>query len=109
MPRILVVDDDEEDVALLRELLIAGIGPDVVVHSAASVAEGLDRLAREPVDLCLVDWRIGETSGLAFLEQARPIRPVPIVLLTGVGDPAVDRAAQGAGAAYYVEKTGLTI
>jgi diguanylate cyclase (GGDEF)-like protein len=108
MPRILVVDDDEEDIVLLRELLIAGIGPGVVVHAATSVAEGLDRLAREAIDLCLVDWRIGETSGIAFLERARATRAVPIVLLTGAGDPAVDRAAQDAGAAYYVEKTGLT-
>lgn len=108
MPHLLVVDDDEEDVVLLREFLAAGLGADLVVHTAASLAEGLDRLAREPIELCLVDWRIGQASGIAFLEQARSVRNVPMVLLTGAGDPAVDRAAQDAGAAYYVEKAGLS-
>ncbi len=108
MPRILVIDDDEEDLALLCELLAAGLGPETLVLTATGVEQALTLLARESIDLCLVDWRIGRSSGLAFLEQARTVRRVPMVLLTGAGDPSVDHAAQDAGAAYYLEKTGLT-
>lgn len=108
MLHVLVVDDDEEDVVLLRDLLAVGIGPETVVHRAASVADGLARLADEPIDLCLIDWRIGEASGITFLERARAVHHVPMVLLTGAGDPTIDRAAQDAGAAYYVDKSGLT-
>ncbi len=108
MPWILVVDDDEEDLVLLRELLSAGLGAEVVVRATASIEEALARLACEPIDLCLVDWRIGSSSGLDFLQRARAVRAVPMVLLTGAGDTAVDHAAQDAGAAYYLEKAGLT-
>lgn len=108
MPRILVIDDDEEDLALLRELLLAGSGPETLVLTATDVEQAFTLLAREPIDLCLVDWRIGRSSGLAFLERARTVRRVPMVLLTGAGDSSVDHAAQDAGAAYYLEKVGLT-
>ncbi len=108
MCRILLVDDDEEDVLLLRDLLRAGLGPGTVLLTARDVEEGLALLAREPVDLCLVDWRIGGSSGLHFLAQARTIRRLPMVVLTGAGDVTVDHAAQDAGASYYLEKTELT-
>jgi len=108
MPRILVIDDDEEDLALLCELLAAGLGPETLVLTATGVEQALTLLAHESIDLCLVDWRIGRSSGLAFLERARTVRRVPMVLLTGAGDSSVDHAAQDAGAAYYLEKTGLT-
>ncbi|MCL6609602.1 MAG: response regulator, partial [Geminicoccaceae bacterium] len=108
MPRILLLDDDEEDLVLLRELLAAGLGPEALVLTATGVEQALTLLARGSIDLCLVDWRIGRSSGLAFLERARTVRRVPMVLLTGAGDAAVDHAAQDAGAAYYLEKTELT-
>ena len=76
--------------------------------TATGVEQALTLLAHESIDLCLVDWRIGRSSGLAFLERARTVRRVPMVLLTGAGDSSVDHAAQDAGAAYYLEKTGLT-
>ncbi|MCX8101067.1 MAG: EAL domain-containing protein [Geminicoccaceae bacterium] len=108
MPRILVVDDDEEDIVLLRELLTTGLGPETHVLAAAAVEQAFTLLACEPIDLCLVDWRIGSSSGLEFLERARTIRRVPMVLLTGAGDSTVDHAAQDAGAAYYLDKAELT-
>lgn len=108
MPRILLVDDDEEDVVLLRELLTTGLGPETHVLAATTVEQAFTLLACEPIDLCLVDWRIGSSSGLEFLERARTVRRVPMVLLTGAGDSTVDHAAQDAGAAYYLDKAGLT-
>lgn len=103
-----MVDDDEEDVVLLRELLATGLGPETHILAATVVEQALALLAHEPIDLCLVDWRIGNSSGLDFLERARTVRRVPMVLLTGAGDSTIDHAAQDAGAAYYLEKAGLT-
>jgi PAS domain S-box-containing protein len=103
--RVLLVDDDEDDYILCRDML-AEIG------NAQFELEwvGTDAAAREAMegkqhDIYLLDYRFGEHTGLDLLREAkqRGCR-APMILLTGQGDHAVDVEAMQAGAADYLVK-----
>jgi len=92
-PRVLLIDDD----ATVREVLVqllASFGYEV--HTAAAGASGLARFAEGQWALVLVDVVMPAMSGWAVVETIRrsPGAP-PIVLMTGMNQPAVmERARQ---------------
>lgn len=107
--RILVIDDDEDDFVLIRELF------DSIGHSRAKVewapgyAEGRERLLKRQYDVYLIDYRLGEKSGLDLLSEAIAAGVTePIFLLTGYGDRDVDLKAMEMGAADYLVKDSLS-
>jgi diguanylate cyclase (GGDEF)-like protein/PAS domain S-box-containing protein len=103
--RVLLVDDDEDDYVMTRDML-AELGAGVFrLDWACSYAEALESVARGGHDVYLLDYRLGERSGLDLLREAadRGCR-APMILLTGQGDDEVDSAAMRAGAADYLVK-----
>jgi CheY-like chemotaxis protein len=92
-PRVLLIDDD----ATVREVLVqllASFGYEV--HTAAEGASGLARFAEGRWALVLVDVVMPAMSGWVVVETIRrsPGAP-PIVLMTGMNQPAVmERARQ---------------
>jgi DNA-binding response OmpR family regulator len=106
--RVLLIDDDEDDVVLTRALFGEVEDFRAMVTSANSIERGFERLASETFDICLVDYRIGPDSGIAFIEGvAARGHNVPVILLTGQGSREVDVRAMEAGAADYLVKGGL--
>lgn len=107
--RVLVVDDDEDDYVITRDLLAQARGREDVVEWAASYEAGLVAMERRAHDVYLVDYRLGGQSGLDLVREARR-RGVdgPFVMLTGVGDAEVDLAATAAGVDDYLVKGELT-
>ena len=103
--RILVVDDDEEDFLLVRDLLRATAELD----HAAQVEAALERLEGSSYDLVLLDYRLGADSGLDLLKRVRN-RGVdaPVIFLTGRGDEEVAVEALKSGACDYLVKSKLT-
>jgi PAS domain S-box-containing protein len=103
--RILVVDDDEEDFLLVRDLLRATAELDHAPHVGAA----LKRLDGGSYDLVLLDYRLGPESGLDLLKQVRN-RGVdsPVIFLTGRGDEEVAVEALKSGACDYLLKSKLT-
>jgi PAS domain S-box-containing protein len=103
--RILVVDDDEEDFMLVRDLLRTS----AEVDHAPRVDAALQQIDAEPYDLLLLDYRLGADSGLDLLKQVRN-RGVdaPIIFLTGRGDEEVAVEALKSGACDYLLKSKLT-
>ena len=103
LPRVLLVDDDEDDYVLIRDLLAEIEGLDL--EWVDGYEEALVALGRDAYDVCLVDYRLGERSGLALMrEVASRGHTVPMILLTGLGDREVDLEAMRAGAADYLLK-----
>jgi two-component system cell cycle sensor histidine kinase/response regulator CckA len=108
--QVLLVDDDEDDFILTRDLLRRpGLTGQYQLHWISDYDQALQALASGRYDLCLLDYRLGARTGLDLLEETRhlPARP-PVILLTGQGDPTVDLAAMQAGAAEYLLKSELT-
>jgi diguanylate cyclase (GGDEF)-like protein len=103
--RVLLVDDDEDDCLLVREILREIPHQRYDVTCAPTYEAGLDRVAAGGFDVCLVDYCLGARSGLDLLREARARGcRVPIVLLTGQGDRSVDLQAMEAGAADFLVK-----
>lgn len=101
--RVLLVDDDEDDYVLIRELLSEMDG--LALEWADGHGEALKALSEGSYDVCLVDYRLGRRSGLELMrEAARRGHKAPMILLTGRGDRDVDLEAMRAGASDYLLK-----
>ena len=101
--RVLLVEDDEDDYVIIRDLL-AEI-EEFDLEWVTDYAGALNAIAREEHDVCLLDYRLGERSGLELLREASGRGyGTPMILLTGQGDRKVDLQAMQAGAADFLVK-----
>ncbi len=103
--QILVVDDEEPIRGILQAVLQrAGYA----ITTAATKTEAETALELKPLDLVLLDLRLGEDDGLEFLEEIHRQHPaLPVVLLSGLGDDDVmRREAEKKGAAGILSKGG---
>jgi two-component system response regulator FixJ len=101
-PKIFVVDDDEAVRDSIKVLLeIHGLD----VEDFGSTSEFVGHY-RKPAQGCLIlDHHLSRTTGLDFLTSAEGRQlGIPIILITGQGDPTIERRAQEAGVAEYLQK-----
>lgn len=108
--KVLLVEDDEDDYVLIRDLL-AEIGESKYwLDWAASYDDALSRIASEHYDVWLLDYRLGARTGLDLLrETVQQGYAVPVLLLTGQGDREVDLQAAQLGASDYLSKQELKL
>jgi two-component system, sensor histidine kinase and response regulator len=106
--RLLLADDDQDDYVVTLNLL-HNIGRDKYeLDWAADFASALDALSQNQHDLCLFDYRLGESSGLELMQEALARGcNAPVILLTGHDDWETDVRAMKAGAADYLVKNHL--
>jgi diguanylate cyclase (GGDEF)-like protein/PAS domain S-box-containing protein len=103
--RILLVEDDEDDYILTRDLLADSRRTQFTLDWIATYEDAMRAMQRDAHDLYLVDFRLGDRDGLQFLREAKAWGcPRPIILLTGQSDTDIDVAAMKAGAADYLVK-----
>jgi diguanylate cyclase (GGDEF)-like protein/PAS domain S-box-containing protein len=106
--RLLLVEDDEDDYVLTRELLSDAKRTRFELDWIASYDEALTALASSTHDVCLIDYRLGEHDGLELLRHARSLGVrAPMILLTGQGTGDIDLLAMRAGAADYLVKGAI--
>ena len=107
--RVLVLDDDPDDAFLIVDHFddIQGGGFDV--DETQDIEDALDRMEAGEFDILMCDYRMGAVSGVEMIGRmrARGIG-IPVVLMTGVSNDEVDRAAMAAGAADFMPKDELT-
>ncbi len=108
--RILLVDDNEVDFVFTRRMLARLASADPVsstyeIEWASSVDEALNSLEGGRYDVCLVDYQLGDRNGLELLrESSRRGLGIPMIVLTGRGDPDIDAQAMALGASGYLDK-----
>ncbi len=102
MARILIVDD-EVAIRKALERFLGGLKYDV--FAAKDGEEALAILAREAIDLALVDLVMPKVDGIELIRRMKKIQPaiVPIVL-TGFGTITSAVEAMKAGAYHYLTK-----
>ena len=106
--RVLLVEDDEDDYILARGLFAEMKGHRFQLEWFKSYQLGLEAMARNQHDICLLDYRLGPKNGIELLRAALERGcQAPIILLTGLGEHQVDIEAMKAGAADYLVKSGL--
>ncbi len=103
--KILLIDDDEDDYVGLRDFLSELTRAKYNLVWKSSYEEGLASLFKDFFDVCILDYRLGEKTGLELLAEARAGGSAcPVILLTGHGDFDLDLTAMNAGAADYLVK-----
>ena len=103
--KILLVDDDEDDYILTRSVLEDVFGDKLDVEWISSVEPARQALMEGRHGLCLLDYHLGQKTGLELLREVVTLGcRTPIILLTGMEDHAVDVQAMEAGAADYLVK-----
>ena len=95
MARILVIDDESAIRRILREILEH---EKYNVDDAASAVDALPLVKENEYDAILCDIKMPQMDGIEFLEEARKISDVPIIMISGHGtiDTAVEAIKKGA-------------
>ncbi len=103
--RILLVEDDPDDVWVMRNLLgDRWDGPFDLIH-VELLSDALARCAAGGIDVILLDMSLPDSRGLeTFLVMQARSGGVPIVVLTGLDDEATAVTCVKAGAEDYLVK-----
>lgn len=102
---ILLVDDDEDDYIIVKDLLSDIEHTHFNVHWEPAYEDALEKIRKESYDVYLIDFRLGEKNGLDLLKEAVQLGcKSPIIMLTGQGYPEVDYEAMRIGASDYMIK-----
>ncbi|HEV2913751.1 MAG TPA: PAS domain S-box protein [Pyrinomonadaceae bacterium] len=103
--KVLLVEDDEDDYLLTRELLAEIQSSRFDLTWATTYEEALETIKNYKPDVCLIDYRLGEYNGVELLhESLERGYGIPIILLTAQDDLDVDLKAMRAGASDYLVK-----
>jgi two-component system response regulator RegA len=101
--RVLIVEDDTKLLELLTAAFERRSGVSVI--GVTTVRETRDVLQTESPELCIVDFKLPDGTGLDVIREIRARRPAArVVLLTGYGTLEVGAAAIRAGADEVMAK-----
>jgi serine phosphatase RsbU (regulator of sigma subunit) len=104
--RVLLVEDDEGDAFLVRELLLDA-GSDVELIRARTLAEAVIALPGD-VDCVLLDLGLPDADGLAALRSVLDVAPtIAVLVLTGLADEHRGTEAVAGGAQDYLVKGAI--
>jgi PAS domain S-box-containing protein len=107
--RVLLIDDDEDDYIVVRDLLSGLFSIEFILKWAADYRAGLDAILSGEFDVCLLDYRIEERNGLELMQEVLSRGTMtPIIFFTGKEDYDLDLEAMSKGAADYLIKTELS-
>jgi DNA-binding response OmpR family regulator len=99
--RVLVIEDDPNvSEVVARYLAREGYQ----VETEADGAVGLARALDDPPDLVVLDLMLPSLTGLEVCRRLRAVAPVPVIILTALGDEADRIAGLELGADDYVAK-----
>jgi two-component system phosphate regulon response regulator PhoB len=99
--RVLVVDDDEQLAGLLQ-VVLSSEGYEVAL--AADAATALEKARGESFDLVVLDISLGEDDGRAVLAELHKSKEIPVIFISGLGDPADRVLGLRLGADDYLVK-----
>lgn len=102
MPEKILVVDDEKDIADLLEVYLKN--ENYVVYKFYSAEEALECIAREEMDLAILDIMLPGVSGFSTCQQIREKYTYPIIMLTAKGEETDKITGLTLGADDYVTK-----
>jgi len=99
-PRVLIVNDNDDGLFLLRHA-VAKEAPDAVLLECKGANLALTLLESQPVDAIITDNRMPDMSGIAMVRAIRLHDPTtPILMITG--SPEAEAEALAAGVTIFV-------
>ncbi|MGK5091782.1 sigma-54 dependent transcriptional regulator [Deltaproteobacteria bacterium TL4] len=101
MKKILIIDDDASLCYGMKRVLT----DQYRVDTAGDSCEALDFLKQNPIDLILLDYRLGEEDGLEVLKKIKTqFNEIPVIFMTGFGTSETVLNSINFGASDYVVK-----
>ena len=102
---VLGIDDNPDDLYLLRRHLECIPGLLVNLVEARNANSGLEALKNKDIEVIFLDYLLGAVNGMDVLEQLRASGEArAIIMLTGMADPSLAVSLTHAGADDYVDK-----
>jgi signal transduction histidine kinase len=103
--RVLLIEDDLQDVYLIQEYLGKSKHFEITLESVDSLSAGLSRLGEGEFDVVLTDLSLPDEQGLDTFRLLYAQYPkVPIIILSGLNDEEVAVMALSLGAQDYLIK-----
>lgn len=107
--KLLLIDDDPGDRQLIKELLSKVRRTTYQIDEVSNITDARLNLAVDRHDAYLVDYFLGEASGLELIrEGVKTGCQAPMVVITGADSDEVDTEVIEAGAADYLPKDELS-
>ncbi|MFW9914043.1 MAG: response regulator [Candidatus Thorarchaeota archaeon] len=104
MPRILLVDDEELELTIIKTELEQK-NPTFDITAVNSAQEALEKLKKNQFDIVVSDYLMPKATGLELLQELRSAsNTIPFIMLTGNGREEVAMQALNLGADYYIIK-----
>lgn len=107
MTNILIIDDNPDDLEFYEDM-IHQIGGDYTVYTAEDADEGLALFNKHAIDCTFVDYNLPEVTGIQILETLQKTttgKTLPVIMLTGDANQAVQAEAARKGALDFVTKS----
>ena len=106
--RILLVDDDEDEYIIMRDLIRDMSSWRFNIDWASDYKTAVSLMCSNQYDLYLVDYLLGIENGLLLANDAIEKGCVnPIILVTGFGSPDLTTQALQVGITGYINKEEL--
>ncbi|MFZ0041007.1 MAG: PAS domain-containing protein, partial [Solirubrobacteraceae bacterium] len=106
--RVLLVDDDEDDRLIIGAMLADQERVRFVVDWCRTYDEALRTMSEQRHDVYLIDYRLGERTGLELVREGFALRPLaPVIMVTGLPTYEIDLEASALGVAGFVVKQDL--
>ena len=102
--RILVVEDQEDNRRILRDLLTSA---DYEIMEAVNGEEALTAAATQTPDLILMDIQLPEVSGLEvtrWLKEDDELRKIPVIAVTAFAMKGDEEKIRSGGCEAYIAK-----
>ena len=107
--KILLIDDDQDDYVLTREILKQVPRRRIHLDYVPSIIEGREKVLQNCYDTVLIDYDLGAYTGLSLIREMKTLGVhTPMIMLTGHGSYEVDLEAMEAGASDYLSKKEIS-
>lgn len=106
---VLLVEDDEDDYVLTKEMLAETDRARFELDWCRDFDQALAAIREQRHDVYLIDYRLGQRTGLELVRAAFASRPLaPVLMLTGETAYEIDLEATALGVTDYLVKHELT-
>ena len=109
--KVLVVDDDEDDIFLVKEMLKEGFPESKLnLDYAMKGEDAIALIDNGGHDIFLLDLHLGKADGLSILKHLKERNiSTPVIFLTSQGDQEKAVEVMKAGATDYIMKSNLSV